>query len=75
MSRRLVALALSISLLPLAAPAWAEVSAAAAMRPEPGKVVVTWQAKGPVDVFVSDDPAADVAHSKQVSDDDNDGRF
>ncbi|MBI1200752.1 MAG: protein-tyrosine-phosphatase [Phenylobacterium sp.] len=75
MSRRLVALALSIALLPLAAPARAEVSAAAAMRAEPGKVVVTWQAKGPVDVFVSDDPAADVAHATRVSDDDKDGRF
>jgi protein-tyrosine phosphatase len=75
MSRRLAAAALCVSLFGLAQPCRAEVSAAAALRTEPGKIVVTWQAKGPVDVYVSDDPAAAIGQAKLVSDRDGDGRF
>lgn len=73
MSRRLTFALLAFALL--APAARAEVTAAEALRAEPGKVVVTWQAKGPVDVYLSDDPDAAIGKAKLVSGKDGDGRY
>lgn len=70
-------LLLTVSALVALAPALshAEITAAAAVRTAPDRIAVTWTAKGPVDVYVSDSPDADLQQARQVADDDKDGRI
>lgn len=64
----------AIALLFTAGSALARADNAAAVRGQPGKVLVTWTAKGPVDLYLAEKPDADPATAKLVSPGDRDGR-
>lgn len=72
MHRKLIALCLPLL---LAGTASAAVTGQQAVRAEPGKIAVTWTAKAPVDVYVSDRAEAGVAEARLVSAADRDGRY
>ncbi|MGC4250947.1 MAG: tyrosine-protein phosphatase [Sphingobium sp.] len=71
---RTAALLLSGATLLLTGTAFARADNAAVERVAADKLLVSWQARGPVDVYVSDRPDATVASAKLVSAKDDDGR-
>ncbi|CAN7535336.1 tyrosine-protein phosphatase [Phenylobacterium sp. LjRoot219] len=61
--------------LGLAAPAWAEVTAVSVERIAADRVLVTWRASGPVDLYEAEHPGAEVGQSRLIAEQDRDGRY
>jgi protein-tyrosine phosphatase len=73
--RRIAGIAVFTALLATSPVALAEaITASHVERTSPGKVVIAWTGKDPVDVYVSDRPDASLAQATKVSAADRDGR-
>lgn len=64
----------AFALIASTAPAFARAEGVLVERTAPGKVLVTWTARGPVDLFWADRPISDPAAATLVSAKDRDGR-
>jgi len=67
-------LAGAMALVLIAPAAQARVASEKVERASPDRILVTWSARGPVDVYVADRPDAPKETMQLVSDDDGDGR-